>query len=167
MNFLRGIIDAVPANGGIKAIRQIKYEYNSYFTKHFFLRFLLNKDFKLAPALATVYGERVRHESEIGLSFKDHNFYGHIYLFSKNSCATSQRWLWRCNVPRITGKLWNEEVKIMKFQFLDGEPIIHDQIHAAILKAMGKDYCVSCLGEKTHDHECKLYPSIHESIQEV
>ena len=41
MNFLRGIIDAVPANGGIKAIRQIKYEYNSYFTKHFFLRLIL------------------------------------------------------------------------------------------------------------------------------
>jgi len=167
MNFLRGMMDAVHDNGGIKAIQEIKYEYNSFFAKHFFLRFHLNTNFTLSPASATTYGERVRLENEIGLSLKGHNLHGHIYLFSENNFLVCQRWFWRCNVPRLTRKFWNEEVKIMKFQFLDGEPIIHDQIHAAILTAMGKNYCVSCLGEKNHDHECKLYPSIHESIQEV
>jgi hypothetical protein len=57
---------------------------------------------------------------------------------------------------QMSGLGTSPEVDRFRRAFLTDDPIVHDQIRAAILQTMHKSICGRCLNEKTVGHACLM-----------
>ena len=158
MNFLRGMMDIIPDNGiNVKAIRKLTKEAKSYNGRTYYGRFEFNETFTCKHF---IYGHKVNASyGYIKLRYENCKFYqiieiyGHCeYGFIPRICVRKELWAW--NIKRISKKMFNEEVEKFRQAFLNNDPIVHNQIRAAILQSMGKPICDRCLDEKTENHAC-------------
>ena len=142
MNFLRGMMDTIPDNGiNAKAICELTREYKSYNGRIYHGRFELNETITTTD----LYREKDVSYGYIQLGYQNHKFYqtvsiwGHWkngpYAGVQNLCATTSI-AWRWNIKRVSEKMFNEEVEKFRQAFLNDDPIVHDQIQAAILEVM-------------------------------
>ena len=153
MNFLRGM--DIPGNGiNAKAIRLLTEEFKSpeiYFGAgvgdNYWGRFELNETITITEKDLTGKTWEVDISyGRIELEYANHKFYrkysifGHWkkgYYDSDLTVSISRRAhrieLWRSGQNRV---LFDEEVERFRQAFLSDDPIVHDQIHAAILEAV-------------------------------
>ena len=161
MNFLRGMMDVVPSNWvGAKAIRQIKDEKNNYREREYSFRF------DLTETIITTDNWNRGIEFSFGYAKLTYNY--HVFVQNFEMMGTIQtgsltstlmklgRWNadWLRGVSRITEHRWNHEVLNFMQAFLNGDPMIHNRIRAAILRSMKKTVCPTCFEEITKDHNC-------------
>ena len=163
MNFLNGMMDVVPSNRvNAKAIRTIRNEQNNYSMRNYKFRFDLSEHITITDT----YDKSIEIDLNFGymeLLYQNHSFhqiaeiwgtFKNGYYANKSSRRIRRVAERRSGISRLSEKLWYEEVSIFRRVFINDDPIVHDQIRAAILQSMRKPVCERCLNEKRNDHVC-------------
>ena len=166
MDFLHGIMNLIPVNGiNAKAIRRLTEEYKSYTNRFYEGRFELNETITVTEQQLRKTVEFDVSHGRIELRYWNHKFFQNCRIFGlckngyfegQTSLRVRRVELWRDGISRISEKLFIEEVDRFRRAFLTDDPIVHDQIRAAILQTMHKSICGRCLNEKTVGHACLM-----------
>ena len=163
MDYLRGMMDIISGNGiNVKAIRKLTKEAKSYYARSYSSRFELSETFTIPEKYDKTVEVDVSH-GYIGLTYKNHNFLQTITIFGrwkngpyegKPTWRVNRKQWWRKGISLLSEKMFNEEVEKYRQAFLDDDPVVHDQIRAAVLQSMYIPVCDRCMNEKTENHAC-------------
>ena len=161
MDFLRGIMSLIPGNGSnAKAIRLLTEEFKSYNNRMYHARFELNdtititeKDFRGKTVEVDISYGKIQldyvnqDEKDWVTLYQTYRLFGRWkngYYKGHISIPAHRIKVWRSGIYRIDQVLFNEEVERFRQAFLSDDPIVHDQIHAAILEAVRKPAGHAC-----------------------